>query len=65
MLKVALKDDSSFVRLAALNALDRMGARAGKVLPAIRAAKIKDSQHKDAAEYVGRMVEYLPQRMGE
>jgi uncharacterized sulfatase len=63
VLKAALRDESSFIRLAALNALDRMGTRARPVLPAIRTAKLKDPEHPDGAEYVGRMVDYLPQRL--
>lgn len=58
VLTAALGHDSEFVRLAALNVLDRFGPRARPVLPAIRAAAIKSPGH--VAGYVNRMVEYLP-----
>lgn len=58
-----LKHESPFIRLAALNALDRLGPRAVSVIPAIEQAKMKDPQHPDVAEYVGRMVDYLPGRI--
>ncbi len=58
VLTAALKDESEFVRLAALNVLDRFGARAKPALPAIRGAAMKKGG--PVAGYVGRMVGYLP-----
>ena len=62
-LKTTLHHDSAFIRLAALNTLDRLGTRARPLLPAIRAAKLKDPAHPDTAEYVARMIDYLPTRL--
>lgn len=59
----ALQHESPFIRVAALGGLGRMGNRAASAIPAIKQAKTSDSQHKDAAEYVGRMVGYLPERI--
>ena len=58
ILRPALKHDSALIRLAALNALDRMGRRAPPALEEVRAAGMREKSH--AAEYVNRMVEYLP-----
>jgi hypothetical protein len=63
VLRDALRHDAPVVRLAALNALDRLGANARPALPAIRAARLEGPGH--VAEYVNRMVEYLPARIGE
>jgi len=59
----ALHHVSALVRLAALNALDRCGPRALPALAEIRAAKLKDPANAPVADYVGRMVEYLPARL--
>lgn len=64
VLIAALEHESALVRLAALNALDRSGQRARPALPAIAAAKLEDKANSDAANYVGRMVDYLPGRIG-
>jgi uncharacterized sulfatase len=64
VLDAALQLDNVFVRLAALNAALRLGPAARPLLPAIRAAKISAPAQKDTADYVGRMVEYLPARLG-
>ncbi len=58
VLTTSLRDESQFVRLAALNVLDRFGARAKPALPDIRAAGMKSKDH--IAGYVNRMVGYLP-----
>ncbi|MDQ3624366.1 MAG: sulfatase-like hydrolase/transferase, partial [Verrucomicrobiota bacterium] len=63
-LEAALRDESVFVRLAALNVVQRLGARARPLLPTIKQARIMSAEHKDAAEYVARMVSYLPERIG-
>ena len=54
----ALAHDTPFVRLRAMNALYRMGQDARPALPAIEQASIKGIF---PAEYVNRMVEYLPE----
>lgn len=59
-----LEHESVFVRLAALNTLDRMGARAAPALAAIRAAPTDDPLHRDVADYVRRIAGYLPDRIG-
>lgn len=61
----ALRHESVFIRLAALNIAHRLGANARPLLPAIREAKLTAPDHKDAADYVARMVDYLPGRIGE
>jgi hypothetical protein len=58
VLTAALRHESQFVRLAALNVLDRFGARAKPALPDIRAAGMKSKDH--VAGYVNRMVSYMP-----
>jgi N-sulfoglucosamine sulfohydrolase len=57
----ALRHDAPIVRLAALNVLDRLGENARPALPAIRAARLETPGH--VAEYVNRMVQYLPGHM--
>lgn len=54
----ALRHESAFVRLAALNGIDRLGAAARPFLADIAAAKTDGRGH--VAGYVNRMVEYLP-----
>ena len=56
----ALAHETPFVRLRALNVLYRMGADARPAVPAIKQASIKGIF---PAEYVNRMVEYLPERL--
>jgi hypothetical protein len=63
LLRDGLKHESVFARLAALNVADRLGKRARPLLPAIRAADLRDPAHKDASDYVGRMVQYVPERI--
>lgn len=63
LVREGLQNDSVFIRLAALNIADRLGARARPLLPAVRVAKLADAAHKDVAEYVGRMVDYVPDRI--
>jgi len=41
-----------------------LGAAARPLLPVIRNAKLTVPGQKDASDYVGRMVEYLPERIG-
>lgn len=63
VVRAGLQHESVFIRLAALNVADRLGARAVSLLPAIRAAALRDPAHKDASDYVQRMVEYVPGRI--
>jgi HEAT repeat protein len=58
VLTETLHHESEFVRLAALNVLDRFGTRARPALPAIRAAALKSPG--PVASYVNRMVKYMP-----
>jgi len=58
----ALQHPTPFVRLRALNALVRMGDDARPAIPAIKAAGITGHF---PSEYVNRMVEYLPKRLGD
>lgn len=59
----SLQHESPFIRLSALGVLERMGARAVPAIPAIEKATMTSAEHPDAAEYVGRMVGYLPDRI--
>ncbi|MBI5688409.1 MAG: sulfatase-like hydrolase/transferase [Verrucomicrobia bacterium] len=61
VLTKALEHEAPLVRLAAINVLDRFGAKAKPALPAIRAAGLKKKDH--AADYLNRMVEYLPAQL--
>ena len=63
-LEAALKANDIFERLSALSAAHRLGVQARPLLPAIRAAKMTVPGQKDATDYVGRMVDYLPGRIG-
>jgi hypothetical protein len=78
VLTQALEHEAPLVRLGAINVLDRFGARAKPALAALRAAKMKlDEQTAEfisgvqpalqaqahVAEYVNRMVEYVPERI--
>jgi HEAT repeat protein len=64
VLEEALRTGNVFVRLGALNAALRLGPIARPLLPAIREAKIDAPDQQATAEYVGRMVDYLPARLG-
>jgi arylsulfatase A-like enzyme len=61
VLVAGLKHDSAFIRLQALNVLDRIGDQARSVLPAIRGARMEEGS--PVAEYVNRMVQYLPEKL--
>ena len=56
VLIAGLKHDSPFIRLRALNVLDRQGDKAKSALPQIRQAPMKSRQFGHVASYVGRMV---------
>ena len=55
-----LEHETAFIRLRALNVLDRLGPRARPALAAIRAAKMATKSH--VGGYLGRMVAYVPAR---
>lgn len=61
VLTEALRADAPVVRLAALNVLGRFGVQAKPALPDIRSAKLGGRDH--IADYVNRMVEYLPAKI--
>ncbi len=52
-----------FIRLRALNVLDRQGKNAKPALPHIRRAAIKSRQFRHVASYAGRLVSYIPKRL--
>jgi HEAT repeat protein len=64
-LERALRDDSVFTRLAALQAAGRLGPRARPLLPTLRQAALRDPAHKDISDYVGRMIDYLPEQISQ
>ncbi len=64
-LEAALRADDVFARFSALNAAHRLGPLARPLLPAIKQASRLAPGHKDIADYVTRMVEYLPGRIGD
>ena len=63
VLIAGLQHDSPFIRLRAINVLDRIGDRAKPALDAIRQAKPKARGH--VAGYVGRIAGYLPRKFSE
>ena len=56
----ALRHESAFIRLRAMNALERLGPKAKPAAQAMRAAAMTGGH---AAEYVTRMAEYVPARL--
>ncbi len=60
----ALRLDQVFVRLAALNVVLRLGPLARSLVPLVENSAITFPPQKDTADYVNRMVEYLPARLG-
>jgi len=58
----ALAHPTPFVRLRAMNVLYRMGDDARPALPAIKEATIKGIY---PADYLNRMVKYLPERLAD
>jgi N-sulfoglucosamine sulfohydrolase len=64
VLEAALREPDVFVRLSALLVAQRLGPLARPLLPAIQAAKFAVPEYKDASDYVARLVEYLPGRIG-
>ena len=59
VLQAALAHETPFIRLRALNVLDRMGEAARPALEAMKKARIKGGH---VAGYVGRMVQYVPEK---
>jgi hypothetical protein len=67
VLRAELKHESEFVRLEALNVLDRMGKYARPALDDIRAAgfPVERAKKSQVAEIVGLVAGYLPERILE
>jgi len=61
VLAAGLRHSSAFIRLRALNALERLGDKALPALPEIARARLKRKSH--VGDYVGRMVGYLPGKL--
>jgi len=64
VLEAALQHPDVYARLAALVTAARLGTAARPLLPAIRQAKLVTPGHKDASDYIGRMADYLPGKIG-
>ncbi len=60
VLVAGLKHDTAFIRLRAMNVLDRLGEKARPALQAMKQAAMKGAGH--VGGYVGRMAEYVPQK---
>jgi N-sulfoglucosamine sulfohydrolase len=60
VLIAGLEHETAFIRLRAMNVLDRLGEQARGALPAMKAAGMPDQGH--VGGYVGRMVEYVPEK---
>jgi len=63
VLVAGLKHETAFIRLRAMNVLDRLGGKARPVLADIRGAAKGVGGH--VGGYVGRMAKYVPQRLGQ
>jgi len=63
VLIAGLKHETPFIRLRAINVLDRLGPRARPALEAIRNARLSAKSH--VGGYLGRMVGYLPEKFAE
>ena len=61
--RAALQAPDAATRLVALVTASRLGPAAAPRVPDIQGAALDDPAQSDAAEYVGRMVEYLPGRL--
>ena len=57
-----LRHETPFIRLRALNVLDRQGDNAKSALPQIRQAQMKSRKFAHVASYVGRMVTNITKR---
>jgi len=51
-----------FIRLRAINVLDRLGEKARPALAAMTGARLKAKSH--VGDYLGRMVQYVPEKFG-
>ena len=61
ILVAGLQHDSPYIRLRAMNVLDRLGEKARPVLPQMKAARMQQRGH--VAGYLGRMVQYVPPKL--
>lgn len=57
-LMAGLRHPTAFIRLRAMNVLDRLGQQARPAISAIKEARLAEKGH--VADYLGRMVEYVP-----
>ncbi|NQT16578.1 MAG: sulfatase-like hydrolase/transferase [Planctomycetes bacterium] len=62
VLIAGLKHPTPFIRLRAMNVLDRLGERARPAVSAMKQARLEAKSH--VGGYVGRMVEYVPKKLG-
>jgi arylsulfatase A-like enzyme len=63
-LEKELTNPSVFIRLTTTNAIDRLGPKAKPLIPVLSKAKIPDQEQFFTQEYVERMIEYMPARLG-
>ena len=61
VLTAALAHETAFIRLRAMNVLDRLGEAARPALAAMKSARMKGGGH--VGGYVGRMVAYVPKTL--
>ncbi|MFH1922211.1 MAG: HEAT repeat domain-containing protein [Planctomycetota bacterium] len=57
-----LGHETPFIRLRAMNVLDRLGIKARPALAAMKEARLEAKSH--VGDYLGRMVEYVPEKFG-
>jgi uncharacterized sulfatase len=62
--RAELQADDPFTRLSALSLTQRLNVRARPLLGAIAEATLPSQEHKDVAEYISRMANYLPKQIG-
>jgi hypothetical protein len=60
VLVAELRHETAFIRLRAINVLDRMGERARPALRAMQEAAMTGGGH--VGEYLARMTDYVPRK---
>jgi uncharacterized sulfatase len=63
VLVAGLGHPTAFIRLRAMNVLDRLGERARPALDAMKQARMEKKSH--VGDYLGRMVQYVPEKFDE
>jgi N-sulfoglucosamine sulfohydrolase len=63
-LEAELTNPSVFIRLAAMNAIDRMGPKAKPLIPSLAKARMPEKEQAETQSYIDRMIEYMPGRLG-